>query len=295
MQNLILVLIFIAITKISSAQNYIDLANVNYTVSPSTGDTNAAYTKQGAHFQIPIVLKNKDVIMTGIGGAITTISNSFDNINYNQSLSNLIVLLGYQKKINDKLSWLGLVLNQINSDVESFSIKYYQPGFYTVFTIKKSERLKYKIGALYKYEFSGPFVIPLFGVDWQVNDKLQVFGTLPITANVIYKPIDKLGLGLAFKGSIATYGVNSDIIETYIQENNNEIHALIDCYVTNRFVVQARVGYQADNKYRQYFPDDKVNASMGPVILGDKRMPISRIYGDGLSCKFSFIYRFSLK
>jgi len=147
-------------------------------------------------------------------------------------------------QINEKLSWLGLTLNQINAGPENVSLKYYQPGFYTLFTIEKSKTMKYKLGALYKYEFSGPFIIPLFGVDWQVNDKLQIFGTLPISANVLYKPGEKLGYGLSFKGSIATYGLESGGVDTYIQENNNEIHALVDYYVAKRIVIQAKVGIQ---------------------------------------------------
>jgi hypothetical protein len=59
-------------------------------------------------------------------------------------------------------------------------------------------------------------------------------------------------------------------------------------------VLQAKVGYQTDNKYRRYTTDDKVDANMGPVVLGDERIPISRIHGDGLAYKLSFIYRFSL-
>ena len=294
MKKKIFIPVFVVLANLGFAQNFVDLVNINYSISPSTGDTNAMTEKKGIHIQIPIVLENKDVIITGFGGAITQIRNSYNGADYSKDLHNVVMLLGYKKIINKKLSWLGLVLNQINSGPENVSLKYYQPGFYTVFTIAKSETMKFKIGALYKYEFSGPFIIPLFGVDWQVNDKLQIFGTLPISANVIYKPGEKLAYGFSFKGSIATYGLEDGGIDTYIQENNNEIHALIDYYIAKRIVIQAKIGYQADNKYRKYLPDDKVTASMGPVVLGDKRTPLSIIYGDGLAYKISFIYRFTL-
>ena len=292
MKKALIILSCVIVTHCGYTQDYVDLVNLNYSFSPSTGDTNAMTEKKGVHIQLPIVLDNKDVVITGIGGAVTSIRN--DSLNYKQDLHNLIFVFGYKKQINEKLSWMGLMLNQINAGPEKVSLKYYQPGFYTVFTIAKSETMKYKIGALYKYEFSGPFIIPLFGVNWQVNDKLQVFGTLPISANIIYKPGEKVGIGISFKGSIATYGLESGGMDTYIQENNNEVHALVDYYVTKRVVIQAKVGVQLDNKYRRYVPEDKVDASMGPVILGDNRAPISRIYGDGLAYKLSFIYRFSL-
>ncbi|HIA05502.1 MAG TPA: hypothetical protein EYN71_02125 [Flavobacteriales bacterium] len=294
MKRIVIMTLLIALAHPGFTQDYIDLANINYSISPSIGDSNAMTEKKGVHFQVPIVLKNKDVIVTGFGGAVTNIHNSYKGVSYHQNLHHLMVLLGYKKQINEKLSLLALTLNQINADPKSVSLKNYQPGFYTLFTIAKSNTLKYKLGALYKYEFSGPFIIPLFGVDWQVNDKLQIFGTLPITANVIYKPGEKLGYGLSFKGSIATYALESGGTDTYLQENNNEIHALLDYYVAENIVLQAKVGYQTDNKYSRYSPDDKVDANMGPVVLGDERIPISRIYGDGLAYKLSFIYRFSL-
>jgi hypothetical protein len=294
MKQIAIIALLITFTHFGFTQNYIDLVNINYTISPSIGDTNAMTEKKGGHFQVPILLKNSDVIVTGFGGSVTNIHNSYKGVYYHQDLHNVMVLIGYKKQINETLSLLALTLNQINAGPENVSLKNYQPGFYTLFTIKKSNTLKYKLGALYKYEFSGPFIIPLVGVDWQVNDKLQVFGTLPITANVIYKPGEKLGYGLSFKGSIATYALETGGTDTYLQENNNEIHALLDYYVTENMVLQAKVGYQADNKYRRYSTDDKVDANMGPVVLGDERIPISRIYGDGLAYKLSFIYRFSL-
>lgn len=295
MNRAYLISILISMAQFGYSQNYIDLANVNYSISPSTSDTNALTEKTGIHIQIPLVLKNEDVILTGLGGAVTQIRSTNDSSEYKQDLHNVILLVGYKKQINEKLSWLGLMLNQINAGPENVSLKYYQPGFYTLFTIEKSKSLRYKLGALYKYEFSGPFIIPLVGVDWQVNDKLQVFGTLPISANIIYRPREKVGFGLSFKGSIATYGLESGGTATYIQENNNEIHALLDFYVTKRLVVQTKVGMQVGNKYKRYSPDDKVDASMGPVVLGDKRTPITSVYGSGIAYKLSLIYRFSLK
>ena len=293
MKKCILLFILIAFVIPGFTQNFVDLVNINYSISPSTGDTNAQVEKMGVHIQLPIVLDNKDVIITGFGGAVTEIRNFHEDNAYSQDLHNLVFLLGYKKIINEKVSWMGLVLNQINAGPENVSLKYYQPGFYTVFTIAKSENMKFKIGALYKYEFSGPFIIPLFGVDWQVNDKLQIFGTLPISANVIYKPGDKLAYGFSFKGSIASYGLENGGVDTYIQENNNELHALIDYYVTKNIVLQGKVGYYADNKFRRYLPEDKVTASMGPVIIGDNRTPVSQAYGSGLAYKISLIYRFT--
>ena len=292
MKKTYLIILLTTLTFYGYSQDYVDIANINYSISPSTGDTNARVEKRGVHIQVPIVLKNKDVIIAGVGTSVTNITN--DSLNYDQQLHNVVMLLGYKWQINEKVSWLGLALNQINAGSENVSLKYYQPGFYTVFTIAKTNTLKYKLGALYKFEFSGPFIIPLFGLDWQVTDKLQIFGTLPISANVIYKPGDKVGYGLSFKGSIASYALESGGTDTYIQENNNEIHALIDYYVTAHFVIQAKVGYQVDNKYRRYLPSEKVDANMGPLILGDDRTHFSRpAFGDGLAYRFSLIYRFS--
>ncbi|MBL4752102.1 MAG: hypothetical protein JKY52_00685 [Flavobacteriales bacterium] len=294
MKKIFTITILTTFTYWGYSQDYVDIVNLNYSISPSTGDTNARVEKQGIHIQVPVVLKNEDVIIAGVGTSITKITN--DSLDYAQDLHNVLFILGYKWQINEKVSWLGLSLNQINAGSENVSLKYYQPGFYTVLTIAKTNKLKYKLGALYKFEFSGPFIIPLFGLDWQVTDKLQIFGTLPISANVIYKPGDKVGYGLSFKGSIASYGLEAGGTDTYIQENNNEIHALMDYYVTQHFVIQAKVGYQVDNKYRRYLPNEKVSASMGPVVIGDDRTHFSRpTFGDGLAYRFSLIYRFSTK
>ena len=190
-RNAALVLLFIAFSIAGNSQNFIDLGNLNYNISPIKTNGVANTSKYGVNLQLPVVLKNNDAIITGFGISFTEIKKA--DMDYYQRVQNITLPLGFKRNINEQLSVLILALNQINSGSENVSSKYYQPGLLTMFTLKKSETLEYKIGAFYKQEFSGPFAIPMLGVNWQVNDKIQIYGVLPLSANIMVKPGNKIG------------------------------------------------------------------------------------------------------
>jgi hypothetical protein len=54
-----------------------------------------------------------------------------------------------------------------------------QAGGAVLLTYKKHPDLKYKFGLFYNREFFGNFFVPLAGIDWKINNRLQLFGVLP--------------------------------------------------------------------------------------------------------------------
>ena len=77
----------------------------------------------------------------------------------------------------------------------------YQFGGYAIANYKKNARLTYKMGVYINGDFFGLFVIPLLGIDWQINEKDNLFGVLPASLNYEHKLNNHFYTGAVFAHS----------------------------------------------------------------------------------------------
>jgi len=293
LRNINFIIIFLLSFQTSFAQDYLDLFNLNYSVNTPSSDSGINNTFQSANIFLPIVF-NKEK-----GNAITigANANSFnlqDTYGKDYDFYNLTVPVGLHYNFNKKLVGDFTILNRINSDFERDADKDYQIGLISTFSIKKSDSLSYKIGFYYNGELSGPLIVPFFGVNWKINDKLQVFGTLPRDATLLYRHNNRFGFGASFEGQIATYQLHNKTSKTYMQRAKNELGLFSDIYLTKSVVLQAKAGYLLGTVYKEYSDSDKIDWALSLFRFGDDRKELNKLNADGVFGKLSLIYRFDL-
>ena len=95
----------------------------------------------------------------------------------------------------------------------------------------------------YNREFFGNFFIPVFGIDWRVNPKFQMYGTLPNNYRFEFACIDKfLYAGIGLKSYTRTYRTSKDSSSYYVRNNEMQIKAFVDLYFAKKFVLFGEFG-----------------------------------------------------
>lgn len=192
--------LFIIISHSIFSQPFIDIAGYNYQRGfPIENCTSKKLITQLNTVFVTIPLQaDSDFVL---------FNPTYDNFNvlFNESQLNL-------HSVSLPLSWLHQWKNQkwktafvfiprMMSDKESaFKYNSYQYGGAVLMIYKKKPTLKYKFGVYYNSEFFGPFILPLLGIDWNADKRLNIFGVLPGSMNAEYKLYPaKLHVGISFK------------------------------------------------------------------------------------------------
>ena len=147
-----------------------------------------------------------------------------------------------------------------------------QYGGVFINTYKFNEHFKVKFGLYYNREYFGDFFIPLAGVDWKINKRINLFGVLPGSMKLEYQFGKHIYSGMVFKSITNTYRFSET--SGYFKLQDNHIGIFTDFYIPKNFVVVTEFGYTA-------FRNAK---SRSAVLLGDLK-------GDGFLFKLGLAYR----
>ncbi|NQY68680.1 MAG: hypothetical protein HRT72_13280 [Flavobacteriales bacterium] len=242
------------------------------------------------NLKIPILFKNGDAVIVGAN------YNSFcvDSADTRFHFYNVTLPVGLHKIFSDKLTADFITLNRFNTDFTNVDKGHFQYGLISTFSLKKSETFKYKFGLYYNYEKFGLFLVPLIGMDWKVNKKLQILGVLPREVTVLFKAHKKLTLGALFNGQITSYAMSTENGGGYVQRSKNDLGVFVDVYLTKSMVIQVGGGYLIGTNYKTYAKGDKMDWAMSFMKFGDDRKVIDKISGDGAYFKVKLLYRFDL-
>lgn len=203
---------------------------------------------------LPIVLKNKDAIITGI----TYDKQMFKtNTEERSNLYSLLMQIGYLKTWNGKWKTLLLALPKLNSDQFVLTKDALQLGGVLLFTYIKKEHLKYKFGIYYNREFFGNYFIPLAGIEWQPFPRFNIFGILPANMNLEYRLNKKLYAGLSWQSITSSYRLHDSDMKYFVRNGDrfwghNQVRIYINSYLTKNIVLFAELGYTAFRKFEAY-------------------------------------------
>lgn len=276
------------------AQPYVDLLNVKmqmFAPQPYTADAaeNVAGRQTEATFLLPMEQKNKDVLL--FGGDYTQLHfQTNGTFSEHSDLYSTSLLLGYDHQLkNAKWRTTLLLLPKINSDFKDISGEDYQVGGVLMFNYKQKENLKYHFGLYYNREFFGDYFIPLLGIDWKINDKMNLFGDLPNTMNFEYKFSHTLAAGAALYTCISSYRLNSSTGGMYVREGDktmghDEVKVYLNAYLTKHAMLFAEAGQTFYRTYTLYNKQHELQDGGG----------IYRQSRDGMFVNMGFAYRFRL-
>lgn len=232
----------------AKAQPYMDLVQLSYQNGNGGETGNFEYFRAQAN--LPIILKDSSLILVNPTWEERWIKvNEFDNSYHVRSV---VSWFAYSGTINKKWSVLGALIPRFNGQAAMQFKNGFQAGAAILFSYRAHPGLTWKLGTYYNSEFFGPFIIPLFGLDWKISPRQRLFGVAP--GYLTYE--NRLNGKLYWGGSIRTF-TNSYRIDSsmpgqqdHVRIDDNQVGAYIDLYVAKRLVVNAEAGYSVLRRMR---------------------------------------------
>lgn len=233
-------LLFCLVTFSLAAQPYVDPFNIRYTRAFDTKNSNAtpfSHLYIGPDFPIRMK-KSKYLVFSPFYDRWNIDSGS--NKNYIPSVSSIGIAVSTILPL-DKDHWTLTISAIPRFASEDLKLENsFQIGGVLLATYTKKINLKYKFGVFVNNEFFGVFVMPLAGIDWRINNRNNLFGTLPGKFVFEHKLNNNFYTGAIFRAITSSYRLTNG---NYLRISDNQLSAFLDYYATKHIVISGEVGY----------------------------------------------------
>jgi hypothetical protein len=280
------------------AQNYIDLVNVYYRISPSletkSPEYNPSLEMAVVDFKLPIRLNPMNTLIVGGEYQHNKIRLPTPGGSFNFTSAGL--QLGWEHKWNERSKMMFIQFTRLNTDFHDINVHHFQLGGLALGTTSRSKNFDWKYGLYYNAEYFSPMFVPLFGFNWAINDAWRFKLIVPLNFDLSYQPSPNFIGGLKFEGVNASYRINyaSTLQNEYLDKADNNLWAYSEMHLGKKIWFHLRAGHSIIRKYRRYTENEKLNLKLGPVNMGDDRELTPTLFPNGWSFEARFIYRFPL-
>lgn len=279
---LIFTLIILFSAKIF-AQPFADILSFNcQTFSSNYNDSSHWKNKTDDYFFnlfFPKQFKNGNALLIRLNSELLNSTIKPDS-SYSSRLSSVSIPLG-MKFVSKNKKWetVTLVIPKVASDFTSKINTYdYQLGGIFIENYVVNPNLKIKAGLYYNREAFGDFYVPLVGVDWKLNDKINFYGILPTNYKVEFNLItNKLYSGLNFKSFTRSFRLSANDNKDYVRYDEMQVKFFVDCFVAPKILVFGEVGYSIGKSPWQYKYNTKDVAAAPPLFTAIKSYPTFNI------------------
>ncbi|MEQ8359848.1 MAG: DUF6268 family outer membrane beta-barrel protein [Cytophagales bacterium] len=255
------------------AQPYVDIFSIRHHESPNqpyldNDSSSLSISQTRISTFLPFVLKNEDAIIFGSFYERIRLKTRKTGLN-TFDLHSAILQIGYGKKWNEQWNILLLFLPKISSDWNGISSEDLQIGGIVIATKKINEKFRYKFGLYYNREYFGNLFVPVLGLDWRINKKLNFFGLLPRGLNLEYKALKTIHFGLAHETITTTFRLNGDFNNNYIRDGDRfwayyMFKFYFNYYPVKNIILSAEFGHTAFRSYQEYWRGTKDKVNEGP-------------------------------
>ena len=279
---------------ISFSQDKFTVANIGYMISPSNKyensdvSSNIGYLSTTLNF--PVFTKGKSTFLAGFRGNMWTVKYNPEQI-WPVNYYSLGLMLTYNRKFNSNNSFLFVLLPRYNSDLRYSSPEAWQLGFLSYYIKRTSEKFLWKAGAYVNTEFFGLFVVPVFGLDWDINSKFSISGDLPIWAKANYMVSKKFSTGFAYIALVSTYRLTGEFNNAYTSRYAIEPCLYADLQIVKDVFLRGKIGYAIDRKYPVYARDDRIDWQLSAIKFGDNRTQLNPVITNGMFIEFTLSYK----
>jgi hypothetical protein len=220
------------------------------------------------------VLNEKSTLLTGIRGNFWKVKYKPEQV-WPENYYSTGLTIGYNHKFSIKQSFLFILIPRLNSDYRTINTSALQLGFYTTYSSRTSEKFLWKVGLYFNTEFFGPFVVPLFGLDWDVTPKLSIIGDLPIHAKIDYNTGAKFSTGVGYVALVSSYRLTGEFNDAYTSRFAIEPYAFGEVRIFQKLYFNAKFGYTLGRKYPIYENNDRFDWQLSFIKFGDNRIQLN--------------------
>lgn len=227
------------------AQPYLDLVQVNYWASPGESGEPKKFNMMRAQASLPLVNK-KDSSMFVINPIWEERWVQAKDGSRTVNLRGMITWLSYTRNLNRKWSLMITAIPRWNGEPSVQFSEGFQMGGAFLITRKVKPGLQLKAGMYYNRELFGNFFLPLAGIDWKINDKMNLFGILPGNMVFEHKILKSVSWGGAFRTFTTSYSIVEGSLTGYddfVRINDIQLGVYGDLYLTKKLVLNLEAGH----------------------------------------------------
>jgi hypothetical protein len=287
-----------------SAQNSIDLFTLSaFSGLPAEYDPplNGKARESGTliNLKVPIVLTEKTVWYNDFTHTIFTVSNDLSTqpqeMLTTMRLHAFIWQTGVARKLSERNGFQLLVVPRYTTDFDGGDTRNWQFGAIALYEHRSHDRLLMRYGVMYNGELSGPFLVPLVYLDWQLSEHWRVIGLLPIHMKVNYRISNRATTGFSHFGLLTTYPIGQKEFEGhYIERNSLDETLFFRWKSVGNLHLETRIGYSLSRVYEQYEEGDKLDLRIALIRIGDSREVKNVNFGNGLITSVRLVYNLPL-
>jgi hypothetical protein len=300
MRKLGLVMIaFVVVSANCIGQDYLDIAKVKNGFVPNNKykevDGETVVNNFLVKVTYPIVISDKLVFLTGVDYSNINLKPLADSGAVNLMSSG--IRLGVSYNHTDKLKGIYLAIPKFTGNYKSGTNKYFQVGGVALWKYKVKENLIYKFGVYGSSEVFGFYTTPILGIYYlSLNKKFELNLSLPISADINYKVLKNIRVGVEWLALTAGYDLNEYTMpSSYIQKTTQEAGGYLQFdFWKEQLILKTKFLYTM-SIFRLYGDAETVDFGITGVFINDKRKQINNDFQKGIGFEVSLAYRFHIK
>ena len=268
-------------TTVVKAQPFADIVTFSYqTFSAPDKCFDAKNTRTENYvlnFFVPKELKNGHMFLFRLNSEYL---NTTHNPSSNYAVASVSLPVGFQlvtknKKWKTVLIAIPKVASDFRDKIDKLDM---QMGGFFLQNFVYSENLKFKAGLYYNREAFGNFFMPLAGVDWHVNNRINFYGVIPTNYKIEFNLIEnKLYTGLNFKSYTRSFRLAQDQNNDYVRYNEIQLKLFLDYFAYKKILLFGEVGYALGKSPIQYMYNSNQQVLSDAVFCQVKNGPVFNV------------------
>ncbi|MBI1342672.1 MAG: hypothetical protein GC171_07060 [Terrimonas sp.] len=284
-------LLMIGFSQILKSQPYINIFSLQYQHSPDAGmlqrdqiHNRVSYFK--SEINLPVVFRRDSSIIVFSPAFEQWAIRLPEAYALPSSFRSMILPVNLIHPLSNKWTVLFAAIPRWNGYGNKWVNNSFQMGAAFLASYKKNKRLQYKLGVYINNEFSGVFIMPLLGIDWQIDGRNNLFGVLP--GNLVFEHFmnPHWYWGASFRAITNTYQsglINPGPMHSFCRIDENQLSLYTDIYMGKNIVLNAEAGHSVFRRFRMGIED------------ADQKYYEKAKVNDGLLFKIGMAYRLRLR
>jgi hypothetical protein len=199
------------------------------------------------------------------------------------NIHGIILRTGIIQEFNNGGKLQLLVAPRLMSDFQNLDGNSMQWGGIASYQNDINEDLNLGFGAMFNRELFGPYVVPIFLLNWQVSDRWFLEGMIPVTFKAHYRVNKGLDVGFNHFGLITTYYLGDEAYAgDYMERQSIDLSLFARQRIYKFIFVEGMIGRTFGRGYKQYEGDQTVSFAIPLVTFGDERTVKNSTFNDGL-------------
>lgn len=232
-----------------------------------------------------------DFLLVGFGHGAVLLSG-FDKQFGGSTFQSVSVPITLQKSFSAKYALIASFIPTLSSDFKDMSSNDILYSAAVLLKIRSSEKFSYALGATFSKQFFGTVLMPLLGIDWNITDRLNFSGTLPVSEKLTYRlnPKNAIGINNDFGIGGGSYRLSKKMDDAYLQVQQFRTTLFYDYSLSRNFTITLSGGYNFIQQLDLYSKDQKVN--WVPFNGLNKLVPLQELKQTGVAAQIGINYRF---